>query len=369
MHLENLRLINFKNYQDETFTFTAEINCFVGDNGVGKTNLLDAIHYLSLTKSFLNPTDLQTISHQQDFFSLIGTIQKDQHEFSVKCQLRKGEKKVFFLNGNPYEKISDHIGQFPLVLIAPNDTDIIQGGNEIRRKYFDGVLAQMDRQYLEYLIKYYHALRQRNYLLKYAESKHRIDPDLIEPYDRIILSIGREIYTRRRKFLAKIIQPLQDHYDNISDSKEHINILYQSDLETNDFNIDFQRALLNDLVVGRTNLGIHKDEYKMEMDGYPVKKFGSQGQQKSLVVALKLTQFDILKSNNDFKPILLMDDIFDKLDEHRINKIMSLVAGHAFGQIFITDARPERTFAIMDDIRAEKKIYQIDNGKIINSKP
>jgi DNA replication and repair protein RecF len=311
MHLENLRLINFKNYQDESFSFTTEINCFVGDNGVGKTNLLDAIHYLSLTKSFLNPTDQQAISHRQDFFSLIGTLQKDSAKFNIKCQLRKGERKMILLNGNLYEKISDHIGQFPVVLIAPTDTEIIQGSNEIRRKYFDGVLAQLDRQYLEHLIRYYYALRQRNYLLKNAGSKHNIDPDLLDPYDQVVIQVGQEINRRRREFLRSIIQPLQEHYDHISDNREHINVNYKSDVDTQNFSIDFKRALGNDLVTGRTNLGIHKDEYIIEMDGYPFKKFGSQGQQKSLIVALKLTQFDVLRSENGFKPILLMDYIFD----------------------------------------------------------
>ncbi|MBR9999865.1 MAG: DNA replication and repair protein RecF [Cyclobacteriaceae bacterium] len=367
MHLENLRLINFKNYQDEFFDFTNEINCLVGNNGSGKTNLLDAIHYLSLTKSFLNSTDLQAIRHDQDFFSLMGTVRKEQHEFKIKCQLKKGEKKVVSLDGNVYERISQHIGQFPIVLISPNDTDIIQGGNEFRRKFFDGIISQLDREYLEYLIKYNYALRQRNHLLKHAESKYRIDPDLLEPYDRIIISMGERIYENRKKFLEEMLEPLQTHYDHISDNREHITIGFRSDHQTDDFNLDFMRALRNDLAAGRTNLGIHKDEYKIEMDGYPLKKFGSQGQQKSLIVALKLTQFDMLRSGNGFKPILMMDDIFDKLDEHRIDKIMSLVAGHTFGQIFITDARPERTFGIIEKIEADKKVYWIDEGKISTS--
>lgn len=368
MHLENLRLINFKNYQDESFTFTSEINCFVGDNGAGKTNLLDAIHYLSLTKSFLNNTDLQTISHHREFFSLIGSIQKDQHKFNVSCQLKKGEKKVISLNGNVYDKISEHIGQFPIVLIAPIDAEIIQGGNDVRRKFFDGVLSQLDRQYLEYLMKYNYALRQRNSLLKFTDSKYQIDPDLIEPYDHIIISMGRKIYEQRKNFLKSILEPLQVHYDYISDNKEHILIRFRSDLETDDFGLDLKRSFRHDLTTGRTNLGIHRDEYKIEMDGYPIKKFGSQGQQKSLIVALKLTQFDILRSGNGFKPILLMDDIFDKLDEHRIDKIMSLVVGHTFGQIFLTDARPERTFSIIENIPADKKVFTIHDGKIVKSK-
>ncbi len=365
MHLENFRLINFKNYQDESFNFTSEINCFVGDNGTGKTNLLDAIHYLSITKGFLNNTDLQTIRHHQDFFSLIGSIRKDQHEFKIKCQLKKGEKKIISLNGKIYDRISDHIGQFPVVLIAPNDTEIIQGSNDVRRKFFDGVLSQLDRQYLEYLIKYNYALRQRNHLIKFAESKYHIDPDLIEPYDQVIISMGHKIYKQRKEFLGTMIQPLQVHYDHISDNKEHVLIHFRSDLDTEDFALDFKRALQNDLAAGRTNLGIHKDEYRIVMDGYPIKKFGSQGQQKSLIVALKLTQFDILRSANGFKPILLMDDIFDKLDEHRIDKIMGLVAGHAFGQIFLTDARPERTYAIINNIQADKKVFKIEDGKIL----
>ncbi len=365
MHLENLRLINFKNYQDESFDFTAEINCFVGDNGAGKTNILDAIHYLSLTKGFLNNTDLQAIRHHEDFLSVIGTVRKEPHEFKIKCQLKKGEKKVISLNGNAYDRISEHIGEFPVVLIAPNDAEIIQGSNDVRRRFFDGFLSQLDRQYLDYLIRYNQVLRQRNFLLKNAESKYRLDPDLIEPYDQIILTVGQKIFTRRKEFLHSMIQPLQMHYDYISDNKEHVAIHYQSDLDTEDFDLDLKRSLRNDLAAGRTNLGVHKDEYRIEMDAYPLKKFGSQGQQKSLIVALKLTQFDILREANGFKPILLMDDIFDKLDEHRIDKIMSLVAGHTFGQIFLTDARPERTHAILKNIHADKKIYTIYDGKIV----
>jgi DNA replication and repair protein RecF len=364
MYLENLRLINFKNYQDEFFDFTPEINCLVGDNGAGKTNLLDAIHYLSLTKSFLNNSDLLAIRHEEDFFSIIGTVVKEPHEFRVKCQLKKGDRKLVSLDGNVYERLSHHIGQFPIVLISPNDTDIIQGGNEYRRRFFDGIIAQLDREYLEYLIRYNHALRQRNHLLKNAESKQRIDPDLLEPYDQIIQATGKRIFEVRKQFLSMLTAPLQDHYDYISDNREHISIGYRSDLDSDDFKVDFMRALRNDLAAGRTNLGIHKDEYSLEMDGYPLKKFGSQGQQKSLIAALKLTQFDLLKSGTGFKPILLMDDIFDKLDDHRIDKIMGLVAGHTFGQIFITDARPERTFGIIDRISADKKIYRIEEGKI-----
>jgi DNA replication and repair protein RecF len=365
MHLENLRLINFKNYQDESFDFTSEINCFVGDNGVGKTNVLDAIHYLSLTKGFLNTTDLQAIRHHEDFLSVIGKVRKEPHEFKIKCQLKKGEKKVISLNGNVYDRISDHIGEFPIVLIAPNDTEIIQGSNDVRRRFFDGFLSQLDRQYLEYLIRYNHALRQRNYLSKYAESKYQMDPDLIEPYDQIMVALGKKIFYRRKEFLDNLIQPLQIHYDHISDNKEHVAIHYRSDLDTEDFSLDFKRALRNDLVAGRTNLGIHKDEYRIDMDGYLVKKFGSQGQQKSLIVALKLTQFDILRAANGFKPILLMDDIFDKLDEHRIDKIMSLVAGHTFGQIFLTDARPERTHSILKNVQSDQKVFTIYDGKVV----
>jgi DNA replication and repair protein RecF len=367
MHLENLRLINFKNYQDENFSFSEEINCLIGDNGAGKTNLLDAIHYLSLTKSFLNNTDLQSIRHEVDFFSIIGTIRKDPHEFKIKCQLKKGERKQVSLDGKVYERISHHVGQFPLVLISPNDTDIIQGGNEFRRRFFDGIIAQLDREYLEYLIRYNYALRQRNHLLKNAESKHRIDPDLLEPYDRIIIEAGKSIFKTRKKFLSTLVEPLQEHYNYISDNREHISIGYSSDLDSDNFQVDFLSALRNDLAAGRTNLGIHKDEYNIGMDGYPIKKFGSQGQQKSLIVALKLTQFDLLKRGTGLKPLLLMDDIFDKLDDHRIDKILNLVAGHAFGQIFITDARPERTFGFIAKIKADKKIYRIGEGKVIDS--
>jgi len=368
MHLANLKLINFKNYQNEAFTFTSEINGFVGDNGAGKTNLLDAIHYLSLTKSFLNSIDYQNLRHGQEFFSLLGTYSKDQAEFKVKCQLKAGEKKIISLNNNFYDKLSEHIGLFPLVLIAPYDTDIIRGNNDIRRKFFDGVIAQLDRQYLVDLLKYNHALRQRNYVLRYTESHNQVDMDLIEPYDQILISTGQKIYNQRKQFLEMALPFIQEHYEHISDHKEHIRFKYRSDVDSDNFEINFKRALKNDLAAKRTHIGIHKDEYKIEIDGYPIKKYGSQGQQKSLIVALKLAQFDILRKKNGFKPIILMDDIFDKLDEHRINKILNLVAGHTFGQIFITDARPERTNAIFNDIQADKIIYEIKDGSIVQVK-
>ncbi len=368
MHLANLKLINFKNYQKEDFSFTPEINCFVGDNGAGKTNLLDAIHYLSLTKSFLNSIDYQNLKHGKDFFSLLGTYMKDQTESKVKCQLKAGEKKMISLNNNYYDKLSEHIGLFPLVLIAPYDTDIIRGSNDIRRKYFDGVMAQLDKQYLDDLIVYNHALRQRNYVLRYTESHHKVDMDLIEPYDQILLSRGQKIYKQRKEFLKSALPSIQEHYNFISDHKEHIRIKYRSDVDSDNYEIDFKHSLRNDLAAKRTHVGIHKDTYKIEIDGYPINKFGSQGQQKSLIVSLKLAQFDILRNKNGFKPIILMDDIFDKLDEHRINKILNLVAGHTFGQIFITDARPERSVAIFENIRVARYIYEIKDGCIVQVK-
>lgn len=362
MHLENISLINFKNYSESSLRFNDQINCFVGENGAGKTNLLDAIHYLSVTKSFQNATDLQCIRHGQNFFALRGEFKKEDRGFLIKCQLKVGEKKIVRLNDNSYDRISEHIGQFPVVLITPNDTDIVRGASDIRRRFFDGVISLIDKDYLELLIRYNHALKQRNSLLKKSAEGNFIDTELLAPFNKIILDGGRKIFNQRKDFLDFMLPSIREHYGDISDHREHIEITYKTDLSRDHFEEDFLDSIKRDILTGRTSLGIHRDEYRFEIDGFSLKKFGSQGQQKSMIIALKLAQFDMLRNSNGFKPILLLDDIFDKLDEIRINKIMNLVAGHTFGQIFVTDTHPERIRQIFHSTDAEKNIYSIANG-------
>ncbi len=364
MHLEKLRLVNFKNYSRADLMLNEEINCFVGENGAGKTNLLDAVHYLSLTKSFHNSIDVQNMKHGSDFFSLLGEFIKNGNQYKVKCQMKKGDRKVFSVNGKAYDKISEHIGLFPVVLISPDDTDIIRGSNDIRRKFIDGVMAQMNAEYLQLLIRYNHALRQRNSFLKQIREQPDLDKDLIDHYDHILIRTGQKIFTYRMSFIKDFSPVVRHHYEDISGGKERVDIQYRSDQETDNFEIDLKRALKKDIAYGRTTLGIHRDEYRLIMDGHPMKKFGSQGQHKSMIIALKLAQFDFLREKNKFKPILLLDDIFDKLDENRINKIMNRVAGHEFGQIFLTDARPERTYSIFRSIKSGKNVFMISDGAV-----
>lgn len=363
MHLENIRLINFKNYEDQLFDFSDQINFFVGDNGSGKTNLLDAVYYLSLTKSFLNQTDIKNIRWGADFFSIFGDFIKENSEHHVKCSVRPYNGKVFSIDKKEYERLSDHIGLFPVVLITPHDTDIIRGNSEIRRKFFDGIISQIDHNYLNDLISYNHTLRQRNESLKRFEEKNTYDPDLITSYDLKLAEFGNRIFTRREQFLQSFMPVFINHYENISENKEHVNMKYISHHHEGEIKKQLTLTREQDRILKRTSKGIHRDEIHLIIDDYPVKKIGSQGQQKSFLVALKLAQFDIMRNFFGYKPIILMDDIFDRLDDHRIQKIVELVAGHAFGQLFITDARPERTNSIINRIDADKKIFKIRDGK------
>lgn len=363
MYLETLRLINFKNYQNIEFKFNEEINCLVGENGVGKTNVLDAIYYLSLAKSSFNISDSQIIRHDESHFSILGKFLKDDNFFEVKCKSAPNNKKSISINEKEYERIKDHIGLFPVVLISPNDTDIIRGISENRRKFVDGVIAQIDKDYLNNLLRYNHALKQRNSLLKHTENISQLDYDLIETFDQSLLITGKKIHALRRKFIDRFLPVLQRLYSDISDHKEIIEIRYRSDIEEADFEKLLKETLHKDILLNRTSIGIHRDDYLIKIDGYPMKKFASQGQQKSLIVSLKIAQFEIMREESGFKPILLMDDVFDKLDDQRIEKIMNLVAGHTFGQIFVTDARPERTLSIFESIDSGIKIFQIHEGK------
>ena len=367
MHLENISLQHFKNYKRLELEFSKEINCFVGENGSGKTNLLDAIHYLSLTKSAFNPIDNQNIQHQEDFFAVRGSFMINAKEYHVQCSLRQKQKKVLKLNQKPYEKISEHIGKFPLVLINPHDTDVIRGGSEGRRKFFDSVISQVNPTYLKHLIRYNHALKQRNSLLKQFADSGSLDKDLLTPYDQILLQLGKAIHNERSKFISTFVPIFDQLYKSLSDEKEHTAISYNSDLALTDFETRFKDSLKKDILLNRTELGTHKDDYVFKIEGYPLKKFGSQGQQKSFVIAMKLAQHDVIKDVKGFKPLLLLDDIFDKLDDYRINKLMLMLNEGRFGQIFVTDARPERTTTIFHDLKEDMDIFIVENGTVLKS--
>ncbi|WP_026998565.1 DNA replication/repair protein RecF [Eisenibacter elegans] len=365
MNLKQISVFNFKNYASLALVFSADINCLVGENGSGKTNLLDAIHYLTLTKSAFNAIDGQNIRHEEEFFVVKGIFEQPQaRPTEVACSVQQGQKKTFLANQKPYERISEHIGRFPVVMIAPQDMALIQEGSEQRRSFFDNMLCQIDAEYLARLMRYNYALRQRNALLKQIAEQPRADLTLIEVYDQTILQEGAILYAQRAAFVAEFVPIFATHYQTLSLGKEDVKIDYRSDFAAQDYEAQYHKALLKDRVLQRTTQGIHKDEYQLLMDGYALKKFGSQGQQKSFLIALKLAQFDCMAAAKGQKPLLLLDDIFDKLDDHRMQQLIALVAGGHFGQIFITDARPERTRTLLQTVAAEKRLFTLQKGAL-----
>ena len=364
MWLEKIEILNYKNYETVKLDFSAQINSFVGSNGSGKTNLLDAIYYLSLTKSAFSSDEQQNIRHGADLFLIKGSFLLNDEPHKIQFSLQQGQKKVAKNSKKVYEKLSEHIGLFPVVLIAPNDTDIIRDGSDARRKFFDGIISQINAAYLEHLLQYNHWLKQRNSLLKQFAERNYFDKDLLETYNEPLLATGKLIHDTRKSFLQKFFPYFDNHYQNLSDQKEGVGIQYQSDLDQEGFDQAFKNNLKKDRALQRTTMGIHKDDFLFEINGHPLKKFGSQGQQKSYVIALKLAQFDSIKAEKNIKPILLLDDIFDKLDDKRIEKLTEMVVHHSFGQLFVTDARPERTSSIFEQVEADKKTFYIEGGKV-----
>ncbi len=364
MHLKNIQLRQFKNFSKVQASFSPTINCFLGNNGSGKTNLLDSIHYLCLTKSGFNAGDLQSIQHDQSFFSVIGEFDQGGKSLEVKCILEMGKKKQVYNNGQLYEKMSDHIGLLPIVLIAPDDHQLIKGGSEDRRKFFDSLISQTDKNYLDMLIRYQHFLKQRNALIKRFAENSRVDALLLEPYDSELIGLSKGIAEKRASFFEGYAPLLVQHHREISGKKEEVNIAYTSEALKKSFEQVFKSSLQKDLLLKRTTSGIHKDDFNFEINSYSLKKFGSQGQQKSFLIALKLAQFQIFKEIKTTKPILLLDDIFDKLDDLRIKKMIDLVANQEFGQLFITDARPERSRKILGSIATPTTYFKVKDGEL-----
>jgi DNA replication and repair protein RecF len=365
MHLASLQALNFKNYSEVNISFSPNVNLFTGSNGSGKTNLLDAIYFLSLTKSAFHSIDANNIKHEEKFLSLRGDYCKNDKNISIGAGLERGSKKIFRLNKKPYEKITDHIGSFPAVLITPYDTDLIREGSEERRKFFDSMLSQTDPVYLGELLQYNKALRQRNSLLKQLAEKRNPDRDLLAGYDKILLKTGAYIFQKRKELLDTFIPLFAEHYQNLSESREEVTLQYQSHQLTQNFGEIFRKNLEKDLILQRTGKGIHKDDFIFEIDSFPLKSYGSQGQQKSYVIALKLAQFQYIYEKCRIKPLLLLDDILDKLDQSRINQLMEIISGPLFGQVFITEARSDRVENFFHQIRGEIRKFKIANGEIM----
>lgn len=360
MYLKKIDLLNFKNIEDKSFEFNAKINCFIGLNGVGKTNILDAIYYIAYGRSYFNPIAVQNIKHGADFFVIDGLFEKNEQSEHILCSLKKGQKKILKRNNKNYERFSDHFGFIPLVIISPSDSDLIIEGSETRRKFLDSVISQMNSNYLQLLIQHQKLITQRNALLKSFVSNNYFDRDTLEIYNEQIETIAQPIYETRRDFLHEFIPIFNQYHQLITGKKDDVHLLYESQLEHHSMRELFDQNIQKDRALQYTSVGIHKDDLVFLLKGSPIKKFGSQGQQKSFLIALKLAQFDFLKKQHNIAPILLFDDIFDKLDELRVRQILELVNLDTFGQMFITDTHLDRTESLLNSINQDFKIFTIE---------
>lgn len=364
MWLQKISLLNFKNIEEAELTFSASVNAFAGNNGAGKTSLLDAIHYLSLCKSYFNPIDSQQIKHGGDFFMIQGAFEKENEAEIISCSLKRAQKKQFKRNKKEYQRLADHIGLFPLVMISPYDTSIIIEGSEERRKFIDNVISQTDNQYLDELIVYNKNLANRNALLRSIAQTGRYDAQLLEIYDEQLVASGNIIFQKRKTFMESFLPVFAAHYQYLTDDAEQVELVYDSQLTKESFPVLLKKALERDRVLERSTTGIHKDDLLCYIHGMPIKKFGSQGQQKSFLIALKLAQYTYLNERKGFKPLLLLDDIFDKLDDKRVTKLMQMVSHDDFGQIFITDTSSERVEKIFKGIGVGLSIFEIESGVV-----
>jgi len=359
MILKSLNLINYKNFDAFTVEFDAKINCFVGANGVGKTNILDAIYHLSFGKSYFNPIASQNIRHNEDFFVVDGMYEKKNREEKVIVSLKRGQKKIIKRNGKAYDRFSDHIGFLPLVIISPSDRDLIIEGSETRRKFMDGVISQSDKSYLEALLNYSKILAQRNALLKYFALNNNFNKDSLDVYNQQLNEYGHSIHDKRKTFLEAFVPIFKKRYETISNNSEVVDLKYNSLLSDSSLKELLATYINKDRMLQYTSVGIHKDDLDFSIKCYPIKKFGSQGQQKSFLIALKLAQFDFIKSQSGETPLLLLDDVFDKLDEQRVAQIIQLVNDQNFGQLFVSDTHADRTEKAIKSVHQSYQIFQL----------
>lgn len=364
MYLQQLSVINFKNYSEAGLTFSEGVNVFTGNNGAGKTNLLDAIHYLSLCKSYFNPIDNQQIKQGTDFFIITGTFNKNDKAEAVACSVKRNQKKQFKRNKKDYQRLADHIGLLPLVMVSPYDISIIIEGSEERRRFIDNVISQTDNLYLDELIVYNKVLANRNALLKSIAETGRYDPHLLEVLNEQLMASGNRIFEKRKVFMESFTVIFNKHYRFLSDDAEYVELIYESQLLNENFETLLKKSIDKDRSLERTTTGIHKDDLLFAIHNMPMKKFGSQGQQKSFLIALKLAQYSFLNDQNGFKPILLLDDIFDKLDDQRVRKLMQMISNHEFGQVFITDTGESRVKNIFNEIEVEIMLFKVKGGEI-----
>ncbi len=364
MYLKNLTLTNFKNYREVSCTLHSKLNCFVGNNGEGKTNFLDAIYYTCMCKSYFNATDLYSIRQGEEYMLIKADFYRNDQEEEILCGLQLNKKKQFRRNKKEYQRLNDHIGLFPIVMVSPADIQLITEGSEERRKYMNSVISQYHKIYLDNTIHYNKILAQRNKTLKESTSGLS-QSELLDVYDEQLIALGNEIYKDRLHFIDKFTPIFNNYYNLISGHKEQVELIYQSQITGHNFTEILHQSRKRDLAFQYTTVGIHKDDLILNLNNTHIKLIGSQGQQKTYLVALKLAQFDFLKSVSETIPILLLDDIFDKFDASRVRQILKLVAGDAFGQIFITHTNLDRMNAILEELDIDHKLFSVSDGEII----
>ena len=359
VRLAHLSLLHFRNHREARLDLGPQVNCLVGPNGVGKTNLLDAVHYLSLCKSYFDPSDQHAVLHGEDLFLVKGRMRGPDGEDELLCSVRKGSRKVFSRNRKEYERLADHVGRYPVVMITPYDAQLVLDGSDVRRRFLDGLIAQFDRAYLEALVRYNRALAQRNLLLR--QHGWRLDRTLVEPWDEQLVQQGEAVFAVRTAFMEELVPLLAEHYRGISSGPEEVALSYRSTLAERTLREQLDEAWDKDRQAGHTTVGVHRDDLLFSLDGRPLKRFGSQGQQKTYLIALKLGQFDLTARRSGNKPVLLLDDIFDKIDPQRMRHLLRLLSDHRFGQVLITDTDAGRLHAALDGLDLDLRFFHVSH--------
>lgn len=364
LHLTKLKLTQFKNYESEVLTFSERLNCFVGQNGAGKTNLLDAIYYLCMCKSYFSIPDSSISKHGESIFRLEGDFKREDTPEKIVAKVRVRKKKEIERNKVVYKRLSEHIGLLPIVMIAPDDTQLATEGSEARRKFLDNTLSQLDPSYLKHLILYNKLLERRNATLKKFFQTGLFDNTLLETYSQQMAAPAAYIHQKRKETVELFLPIFEDIYGAISNEKEAVNCTYQSKLNTASLLELFEENREKDRILQRTTAGIHKDDLVFSINEHSVKRFASQGQLKSFVLAVKLGQYELIRAHKQLNPILLLDDIFDKLDVTRVRSLLNLLLDKKYGQIFITDTHEDRVEEIVSAYSADYKKYLVSNGSV-----
>lgn len=362
MHLASVKLTCFKNYENLDLTFSPRLNCFTGLNGTGKTNILDAVHYLCLCKSYSGLADKSVIKHGNSFFRVEGIMKtKEGAQHKVAAKFLAGQKKIMEQDGVEFGRLADYIGLYPAVMIAPDDVALVQEGSDERRRFLDNALSQLSREYLNNLLTYNNVLKQRNSLLKQFADERRFDGVLLAVYNHQMLAPAQVIFEHREAFAGTLIPLFRDLYAEISGGREMVQIDYSSEMEGRDLATLLVDATDKDRALQRSTVGPHRDDLLLTMDGQPVKKFASQGQLKSFLLSLRLAQYEVLRQQKDTDPILLLDDIFDKLDEQRVRHLIGLLLRRQFGQIFITDTQRSRIESVLTSLTTDYRLFETDS--------